>query len=132
MSAAAIATVTLKSDRPREVARFWRDFLDYRVAPNHTDSVLLLGDPGPALLIQPSERDPGPGAIHLDIRPDDQTRCVERALALGATYADVGQSGDEGWVVLADPGGNLFCVLQSGEQHHDLGRSDPGTPTPID
>ncbi|WP_446214460.1 VOC family protein [Micromonospora sp. IBSANI012] len=32
-------------------------------------------------------------------------------LALGARRADVGQSGDEGFVVLADPEGNEFCVL---------------------
>ncbi|MFB6955274.1 VOC family protein, partial [Streptomyces niveus] len=28
---------------------------------------------------------------------------VERLLALGARRADVGQTGDESWVVLADP-----------------------------
>ncbi|MFB6952949.1 VOC family protein, partial [Streptomyces niveus] len=36
---------------------------------------------------------------------------VERLLALGARRADVGQTGDESWVVLADPEGNEFCVL---------------------
>ncbi|HEV7188565.1 MAG TPA: VOC family protein [Blastococcus sp.] len=33
-------------------------------------------------------------------------------LALGAVPADVGQSGDEGWHVLADPEGNEFCLLK--------------------
>jgi hypothetical protein len=32
-------------------------------------------------------------------------------LALGATRAEVGQKGDEGFTVLADPEGNEFCVL---------------------
>lgn len=32
---------------------------------------------------------------------------------LGATHADVGQTGEETWVVLADPEGNEFCVLRS-------------------
>jgi predicted enzyme related to lactoylglutathione lyase len=31
---------------------------------------------------------------------------------MGATRATIGQSGDESWVVLADPEGNEFCVLQ--------------------
>ncbi len=31
--------------------------------------------------------------------------------ALGARTADVGQTGDEGFTVLADPEGNEFCVL---------------------
>ena len=37
---------------------------------------------------------------------------VERLLDLGATRADVGQTGQEGFVVLADPEGNEFCVLR--------------------
>ncbi len=36
---------------------------------------------------------------------------VERLLALGATHAEIGQTGEEPWVVLADPEGNEFCVL---------------------
>lgn len=132
MTEAQIATVTVKTDRPEEVARFWRDLLGYRVAPNHSDSVMLVAAGQPTLLIQPSEHRVPPGAIHLDLRPDDQPRCVELALALGATHANVGQTGDEAWVVLADPGGNLFCVLQSREDHTESLKSDPGTPTSID
>jgi hypothetical protein len=37
---------------------------------------------------------------------------VERLLGLGAQRVDVGQSGDEGFVVLADPEGNEFCLLR--------------------
>jgi len=49
--------------------------------------------------------------LHLDLRPDDQAAHVERLLALGATRAEIGQTGEEPWVVLADPEGNEFCVL---------------------
>jgi predicted enzyme related to lactoylglutathione lyase len=51
--------------------------------------------------------------LHLDFRPDDQSAEVQRLLALGATTVDIGQ-GDAGWVVLADPEGNEFCVLSAG------------------
>ena len=53
--------------------------------------------------------------LHLDLSPVDRSRGdeVERLLALGATHADVGQTGEESWVVLADPEGNEFCVLRS-------------------
>ena len=44
-------------------------------------------------------------------RPADQEAEVTRLLALGARHADVGQTGDEPWVVLQDPEGNEFCVL---------------------
>ena len=36
---------------------------------------------------------------------------VRRLLALGARRVDVGQTGEEGFEVLADPEGNEFCVL---------------------
>jgi len=51
--------------------------------------------------------------LHLDLRPEggDVDGEVDRLLGLGATRADVGQSGDEGFTVLADPEGNEFCVL---------------------
>ncbi|WP_461164481.1 VOC family protein [Arthrobacter sp. R4-81] len=129
---AAIATITLKTHRPNEVARFWLELLCYGVAPNHSNSVKLVGDDGPTLLIQPSEYAMEQGAIHLDLRPEDQSACVERALVLGATLADIGQGGDEGWVVMADPGGNLFCILQSEVDYQASLADDHGTPTPID
>jgi Glyoxalase-like domain len=33
-------------------------------------------------------------------------------LELGAVPADVGQTGEESWHVLADPEGNEFCLLR--------------------
>ena len=54
---------------------------------------------------------PGKNRIHLDLVPDDHEREVERLEALGATRPDIGQTGNESWVVLADPEGNEFCVL---------------------
>ncbi len=42
----------------------------------------------------------------------DQDAELERLLALGAVRADVGQTGTEEWHVLADPGGNEFCLLK--------------------
>jgi hypothetical protein len=41
---------------------------------------------------------------------DDEVR---RLLEVGASHADVGQGSEVPWVVLADPEGNEFCVLQS-------------------
>lgn len=131
MAHATVATVTMKTHMPAEVARFWRDLLGYRVAPNHSSSILLVSDGQPALLIQPSAERLEPGSMHLDLRPEDQAACVARAVELGARHADIGQAGDEGWVVMIDPGGNTFCVLQSRMDHLRLLDQRPGTPTKI-
>jgi hypothetical protein len=40
------------------------------------------------------------------------TRSSSACPPSGAQKADVGQVGDESWHVLADPGGNEFCLLR--------------------
>jgi hypothetical protein len=46
--------------------------------------------------------------------PDDQQRTVEAALKLGGRHLDVGQRPEEGHIVLADPAGYEFCVIEPG------------------
>ena len=67
------------------------------------------------LVRTPDQRDHRKSSVHLDISPIDRSHDEEvaRLLALGATHADIGQTGDESWTVLADPAGNVFCVLRS-------------------
>jgi predicted enzyme related to lactoylglutathione lyase len=75
------------------------------------------GGPG-LLLFHSSDPTPGKNRVHLDLLPAaggvaERDAAVERACALGATRVQVGQRGDEPWVVLADPEGNEFCILGS-------------------
>jgi hypothetical protein len=52
--------------------------------------------------------------VHLDLRPTDRGREeeVERVQALGATFlADHRRPDGSGWITLADPEGNEFCIL---------------------
>lgn len=128
----SVSTITIKSNDPRATARFWRDLLGYSVGPNHSSSILLAADGRPSLLIQPSDEPQGDGAIHLDLRPTDHAAAVEHALALGARRVDIGQRGDEGWTVLADPTGNVFCILETADAEALRLEHDPGSPTPID
>ena len=76
---------------------------EIRPAPDRLPGLLFVRVPEPKTV---------KNRLHLDFRPDDRDAEVERLLALGATHADVGQGGDEPWVVLADPEGNEFCVLR--------------------
>ena len=49
--------------------------------------------------------------LAIDCADPDGLAEVRRLLDLGARHADIGQTGDESWVCLADPEGNEFCVL---------------------
>jgi hypothetical protein len=49
--------------------------------------------------------------LHLDLRPAGQSAEVARLQDLGALLASISQ-GDVSWVVMADPDGNEFDVLQ--------------------
>jgi hypothetical protein len=57
---------------------------------------------------------PGKVRLHIDFNATDrdQDAELERLLGLGAIRADVGQTGEEGRHVLADPEGNQFCLLR--------------------
>ncbi|MDR6988492.1 hypothetical protein J2Y66_002996 [Paenarthrobacter nitroguajacolicus] len=60
---------------------------------------------------------------HLDLATSSaahQTELVARLKELGATPADIGQ-GNVPWTVLADPEGNLFCVLEPRPIYQDTG-----------
>ncbi|WP_375433581.1 VOC family protein [uncultured Friedmanniella sp.] len=60
--------------------------------------------------------------LHLDLRPVEGTRDEEvaRLLALGATeVADLRRPDGGGWVTLADPEGNEFCVLRGDAEAPD-------------
>ena len=57
--------------------------------------------------------------IHLDLVPTDRRRDaeIERVIAHGARpVADLRKPDGTGWMVLADPEGNEFCILRSDEE----------------
>jgi catechol 2,3-dioxygenase-like lactoylglutathione lyase family enzyme len=76
------------------------------------------GEPGFAVRFVPTaEPKVGPNQMHFDLSSTtraDQAATVARALARGASHLDVGQLPREEHVVLADPEGNEFCVIEAG------------------
>ena len=55
-----------------------------------------------------------PPRIHLDLYTDDQEGEVERLIALGATEVRWSKRpSDADYVILADPEGNRFCVVDT-------------------
>ncbi|MFD0022020.1 VOC family protein [Streptomyces sp. NPDC058382] len=95
---------------------FWAAALGASLADDDFpgDPEALVRTPGTALLfVTVPEPKGAKNRVHFDIQPDDRTRDeeVERLLALGATLVgDHRRADGRGWVTLADPEGNEFCV----------------------
>ena len=101
---------------PLRLARFWAGVLGWEM----TDGPTLRpnDDTGFLLRFLPTEEPKvGQNQLHFDLTStslDDQRQTVERALGLGARHLDIGQGPDAEHVVLADPEGNEFCVIEPG------------------
>ncbi len=93
---------------------WWSEVLGWKHDIDDDGDVVLHPPPGTGpkwiFIAVPGEKSVK-NRIHLDFKPDDQQAEVARLVGLGAKQVDIGQSGDESWVVLADPEGNEFCIL---------------------
>lgn len=98
---------------------FWQEALGYRV-DLETEDWVKLSDPfdrGVSVSLQlVPERRNGKNRLHLDIYAEDQMGEVERLERLGAGRVR-GPEPDEDFVVLSDPEGNLFCVIDKSDTH---------------
>jgi predicted enzyme related to lactoylglutathione lyase len=102
------------------LAHFWAGVLRRETFDDRDDGLVLLPSDENDLRIEfQTVREPktGPNQMHFDLTSaslEDQQATVDRALALGGRHIDVGQLPDEEHVVLADPEGNEFCVIEPG------------------
>ena len=94
---------------------FWRQALRYVPREPPEDDWVVLEDPDGGhvnvSLQQVPEKRLGKNRLHLDLYTVDQKGEVERLLGLGATRHPRIPEPDEDFVVLEDPEGNLFCVI---------------------
>jgi hypothetical protein len=108
---------TLDVHDVEKMATFWAGALGYRIEPGDDGDAHLwpISGSGLSMWLQPTDAPKTTkNRNHPDLVADggDVEAEVERLLALGASHADVGQRGDEGFVVLRDPEGNEFCLLR--------------------
>jgi len=102
---------------PQRLAQFWAGVL--RRALAHDGVTLLPTAPTePRIRFAPtSEPKTDLGRAHFELTStslEDQDATVQRALQLGGRHLDIGQSPEDQHVVLADPEGNEFCVIEPG------------------
>ncbi|GAA3677631.1 VOC family protein [Nonomuraea antimicrobica] len=115
---AQLVALCFDANDPLGLARFWAGVLGWEMADDPHDGSTLLPSDDTGFLIRflPSrEQKTGQNRMHFDLTStslDDQRQTVARSIELGARHIDVGQGPEDRHVVLADPEGNEFCVIE--------------------
>lgn len=114
-----VGSIVIRCFEWQRMRDFWLAALDYRVryAAPPGDNFVIIEDPrriGPNLSIDeaPVRRSGKRSWIHLDLMTKDQAGEVERLVTLGAKRYPWRYPEGADYVVLEDPDGNLFCVVQ--------------------
>ncbi len=119
-----IRHITIDCLDPYALAQFWTVVTGYTEDPDNgnapTDPEALLLSPdrsiGLLFIAVPHDAKVVKNRVHLDLAPTGHTRDVEvdRLLGAGATLVGDHRKPDgTGWVTLADPEGNEFCIERS-------------------
>lgn len=131
-----IDCLTIDCSDPQRLADFWSPALGWPVVFADEYEIAIAAPDGQGsgvpdlLFLRVADSKQGKNRLHLDLRPGDRDAEVARLESLGASRVEIGQNGDESWVVMADPEGNEFCVLRvlgpgDGKYEGDVGF--PGT-----
>ena len=111
-----VGSIVIRVDDIRRQATFWEAALDYVRRPGDDDDFVLLrprDGSGPNVsLDRVHSTAQVPPRIHLDLYAEDQAGEVARLVSLGATEVHWDRRPpDADYVILADPEGNRFCVV---------------------
>jgi len=118
--ASNLIAVTFDANDPMGLARFWAGVLGWEIDDDDPDVVVLVpaDDTGFEIDLLPTlNQKSGQNQTHFDLTStslENQQETVAKALELGGRHIDIGQGDDEPHVVLADPEGNEFCVIEPG------------------
>ncbi|WP_328649333.1 VOC family protein [Amycolatopsis sp. NBC_00348] len=116
-----LLAVTFEADDPAAPARFWAGLLGREVVEDDGGVLLPGRDAQLGLRFVPGRAGRlGANRMHLHLTSadlDDQRHTVDTAIGLGGRHVDVGQRPEERHVVLGDPAGYEFCVIEPGDDY---------------
>lgn len=114
-----VGSVVIDCNDFERMAAFWEEALRYTPREPADDDWVVLRDPDGGgvnvALQQVPEPRVGKNRLHLDLYTDDPEGEVARLLAIGAARYPRKAEPDEDFVVLIDPEGNLFDVIDKRE-----------------
>lgn len=116
-----VGSIVFRVDDIMRQTEFWRAALDYDIRPGGGDDFVVLTPKdgvGPNISLDRMRSQVHvPPRIHLDLYAEDQAAEVRRLISLGATEIHWDKMpADADFVILADPEGNRFCVVDKSTQ----------------
>ena len=103
-----IGSVVMNVSDIGRASQFWKQALGYVASPDNPAFLGPESGDGPRLHLDDEDR------MHMDLwaaNEEDQLAEVERLVSLGAERVEWNYPDNADFVVLADPDGNLFCVI---------------------
>jgi predicted enzyme related to lactoylglutathione lyase len=115
--ACRLFALTIDANDPLRLASFWAGVLGWKMATNSQEVMIQpTDDTGFNIRFHSTQAlKTGQNHMHFDLTStslEDQRRTVAKSIDLGAQHIDIGQGSEERHVVLADPEGNEFCVIE--------------------
>ena len=123
--ATRVSSIAIDCLDPAALGSWWAETLGWSLVVPPDPQDVLIAHPNadawtPTLLFLASaERKVGKNRIHFDLASNDygdRHRFAAHLLGRGAMPCDIAQ-GEVAWIVMADPEGNEFCVLNPQERH---------------
>jgi catechol 2,3-dioxygenase-like lactoylglutathione lyase family enzyme len=112
-----IGSIVIMCSEFDRMLAFWQDALHYVPREPAKSGWVVLRDPdgrGPNIsLNRVAKKRVARSRLHLDLYTNDQEAEVERLIAIGARRYPWRYRPGADFVVLEDPDGNLFCVVQT-------------------
>ena len=114
-----IGSIVIRCYEFERMLAFWREALRYVPREPAEEGWVVLCDPegrGPNVSLDRVPEPFGPigktSRVHLDLYTTDQEEEVERLVGIGATRYPQEYGPEDDFMVLEDPDGNRFCVVQ--------------------
>lgn len=107
--------LTMDANDVEVLAAFWCEATDYEVADSYYPILAVLASDKPnyprLLMLQVPETKTAKNRLHMEFKTEDLKGEAERIVALGATLIAEREFGETKWIVMQDPEGNEFCLV---------------------
>ena len=107
--------LTMDANDVEALAKFWCDATDYKVVDSYYPILAVLAYDKPEyprlLILQVPETKAAKNRLHMEFKTDDLKSEAERIVNLGATLVAEREFGETQWIVMQDPEGNEFCLV---------------------